>query len=187
MAILSYTDLRNGVVFKQDKDIYVVLKYEHIKKGRGSAIVKVKVKNLKTGAIVIKSFKAGDKLESADVSKESAQFLYTDDENGYFMDMKTFDQYSIPIELISDQVPYLKEGQRVVVQRLEEQPISVEIPKKIELKIIYTEPGVAGDTTSGAMKLATLETGIKINVPLFIKIGDVVIINTENGKYVSRK
>lgn len=187
MATLSYTDLRNGVVFKQDNEVFVVLKYEHVKKGRGSAVVKVKVKNLKTGAIVIKSFKAGEKLESADVSKESSQFLYADDSNGYFMNLKTFDQYSIPIDSIFDQKSFLKEGQKVVVQRLEDQPISIEIPKKIDLKVTYTEPGVAGDTTGGAMKLATLETGLRINVPLFIKIGDEIIVNTENGQYVGRK
>lgn len=187
MAVLSYTDLRNGTVFKQDGDIFLVLKYEHSKQGRGSATVKVKVKNLKSGSIFVKSFKGGDKVESADVSRESAQYLYNDGTGAYFMNLETFDQYSIPMESIEEESPFLKEGQKVIVQRLEESPIAIEIPKKVELEVEYTEPAVAGNTSSGAMKVAKLESGVEINVPLFVKIGDIVVVNTESRQYVSRK
>lgn len=187
MAILSYSELRNGTVFTQDGDTFVVLKYEHVRQGRGSATVKVKVKNLKSGAIFVKSLKAGDKVESADVSKESAQYLYDDDTFAYFMNTDTFEQYSVLLDVIGDQKGFLKEGQKVVVQKLEDEPISVELPKKVELAVKYTEPAVAGNTSSGAMKVAELETGATVNVPLFVNTGDVLIINTESQSYVSRK
>ena len=187
MAVLSYTDLRNGTVFTQDGGTFFVLKYEHAKQGRGSATVKVKVKNLRSGSIFIKSFKAGDKVESADVNRESAQYLYEDGSDGYFMNVETFDQYSIPKERIEEEIKFLKEGQKVIVQKLEGDPIAIEIPKKVELKVEYTEPAVAGNTSSGAMKVAKLESGVEVNVPLFVKIGDIVVVNTESRQYVSRK
>lgn len=187
MAVLSYTDLRNGVVYTDNGETYIVLKYEHNKQGRGSATVKVKVRNLKTGAITVKSYKAGDKVESADVSKESAQYLYDDEHNAYFMDMETFGQYAMSLEDIGDQHGFLTEGEKVIVQKLEGEPISLDIPKTVELKVDYTEPAVAGNTSSGAMKVAKLETGLEINVPLFVDIGDVLIVNTESSEYVSRK
>lgn len=187
MALLSYTDLRNGVVYKDNGESFLVIKYEHNKQGRGSATVKVKVKNLKTGSITIKSYKSGDKVESADVSRENAQYLYDDGVDAYFMNDDTFEQYTISLDMIQDQHPFLKEGQKVIVQKLEGEPISLELPKKIELKVEYTEPAVVGNTSSGAMKVAKLETGKEINVPLFIETGDVLIINTDSQEYVSRK
>jgi elongation factor P len=187
MAILSNTDLRNGVVYTDNGDTFIVLKYEHNKQGRGSATVKVKVKNLKTGAITIKSYKAGDKVESAEITRENAQYLYSDSEYGYFMNDETFEQYSIPLSFIEELVCFLKESEKVVVQKLEDNPIMIEIPKKVELEVKYAEPAVAGNTSSGAMKVATLETGLTINVPLFVKTGDIVIVNTELKEYVGRK
>ena len=187
MAVLSYTDLRNGVVYTDGGETFVVLKYNHNKQGRGSATVKVKVKNLKSGSIIIKSYKSGDKVESADVSRESAQYLYDDGADAYFMNMETFEQYSIDLEKIEDQHGYLKEGQKVIVQKLEGEPIALDLAKKIELVVEYTEPAVSGNTSSGAMKTAKLETGMEINVPLFVETGDTLVINTESKEYVSRK
>lgn len=187
MAVLSNTELRNGVVYTEGGETFIVLKYEHNKQGRGSATVKVKVKNIKTGAITIKSYKGGDKVESADVTSENSQFLYDDGTDAYFMNDETFEQYSISLDMIEDQIGFMKEGQKVFVKKLEDEPISLELPKKIELVVEYTEPAVAGNTSSGAMKVAKLETGKEINVPLFVSTGDIIVVNTETKEYVSRK
>jgi len=187
MALLSYNELKNGVVFNHTGETFVVLKYEHQKQGRGSATVKVKVKNLKTGAITIKSFKAGEKVDAADVSRETTQYLYSDGSGAHFMNTQTFEQYTVEESLISNELKFLKEGQKVILQKLDDSPIAIEVPKKVELKVEYTEPAVAGNTATGATKIAKLETGFEVNVPLFISTGEILVINTESGEYVSRK
>jgi elongation factor P len=183
---LSNTDLRKGVIFQDGGEYLQVLKYDHVVSGRGGAVGKVKVKNLKTGSITIKSYTQNDKVEEVDTTKKTMQYLYSDDTLSFFMDSQTYEQISLKRDVVEDDIQYLSDGEKVVMLFVEEEPISVEIPKSVELKVEYTEPAVKGNTSSGAMKEAKLVNGLKTQVPLFIKTGDVVKINTDTGDYVSR-
>jgi elongation factor P len=183
MATLSSNELRQGTVFKDGYDYFTVLKYDRVVQGRGGMTVKIKVKNLKSGSIVEKGYKGNDKVESVDLSKRSAQFLYSDGVNLHFMDTETFDQVEI-----EGQNKYFKEGDKAIVSYLEGDPISVDIPNVVSLKVAYTdEGGNSGNTVSNALKEAKMETGITVMVPLFIKTGEVIKINTENNEYKGRK
>ena len=183
MAILSSNQLRQGTVFKDGYDYFIVLKYDRVVQGRGGMTVKIKVKNLKSGSIVEKGYKGNDKVESVDLSKRSAQFLYSDGANLHFMDTETFDQVEI-----EGQNKYFKEGDKAIISYLDGDPISVDIPNVVSLKVAYTdEGGNSGNTVSNALKEAKMETGITIMVPLFIKTGEVIKINTENNEYKGRK
>lgn len=186
MASLSNTDLKNGVVFKDGGEVFTVIRYEHNFRGRGGSVVKVKVRNIKTGGVQEKSFRQNEKVEAVDTFKRTVQYLYSDGTNGYFMDQDTFEQMEMPLGMIEDQLKYLKEGEKVVALFLEEKPLSIEIPMKVTLKIEYTEPAVKGNTANNAMKKAKLENGLEVEVPLFLNIGDVIKVNTETGTYISR-
>ena len=186
MAILTSNELRNGKVFMMDGAPWVVIKFDHIKMGRGGATNKVKAKNLKTGAIIEKGFTTNVKFEEADVAKTSAQYLYVDTENAYFMNPESFEQYEVSLELCKDDILYLKEGDKVVLVMLDESPISLELPKTVEHKIVYTEDAIRGNTSGNAMKFAETETGLRIKVPIFVKNGETVKISTENGEYSER-
>ncbi|MEA3356910.1 MAG: elongation factor P [Patescibacteria group bacterium] len=186
MALLSNNDLRKGVVFKHDSDVFVVLKYEHCFRGRGSGLVKLRVRNIKTGAVTEKKYREGDKISSVDTRKSTIQYLYTDVKNAVFMDMQTFEQFELPEEMLSESLKYLKEGEKVIALYLNDKVVSIEVPGVVNLAIEYTEPAVKGDTANNAVKKATLENGLEINVPLFSKVGDIVKINTESGEYIAR-
>ncbi len=179
------TDLKTGTIFKQDGMPYLVIKYTHTKVARGGATVKVKAKNLKTGMLLDKNYKAADRLEDADVSTKNAQYLYST--NGYvFMDPVTFEQFTIQKDTIGEEARFLEEGQTVQVMYFEDEPISVRLPLKMTFTVTYTEPGYKGNTVSNVLKPATLSNGVEVKVPPFIKVGDTVIINTETGEYVSK-
>ncbi len=178
------TDLKPGAVFKMDKDTFIVLKYDHIAMGRGGAVIKVRVKNLKTLSIVDKSFSNNDKFDDADVSKSNYQFIYSEDSIGYFMDIESFEQVSVDI---GDDIKYLKNGEKVIGMSIDGKLVSVDIPKIVELTVKDTEEGVKGNSSSNPTKPAELETGLIIQVPLFVKQGEVVRVNTENGEYVGRE
>ncbi len=186
MASLSNTDLKSGVVFKDGGVVYTVIKYEHNFRGRGGSVVKVKVRNIKTGATQEKSYRQNEKVDAVDTFKKSVQYLYSDGSNAYFMDNDTFEQIALTLELVGDQIKYLTEGEKAVALFLEGSIISIEIPKSVELKVEYTEPGVKGNTATNAMKKAKLQNGLQVDVPLFVKVGDTVKINTETGAYTSR-
>ncbi|MDD3647820.1 MAG: elongation factor P [Candidatus Dojkabacteria bacterium] len=181
------TQLKKGAVFKDGNQVYVVLDYKHIKKGRGLAVVRIKVKNVEGGAIVEKTFSSNEKVESVDLIHRSAQFLYSDAEYCYFMDSRDYSQFQVEKENIDWQKNFLIDGGRADVLWLGEKVVGVDIPKKVSIKVKYTEPAVAGNTAGSAYKEAELETGYKIQVPLFIKIGDVVQVNTERGTYSSKE
>jgi len=186
MADLESTQLRKGVVFRYQGKNYLVLNYKHVKKGRGLATIRCKVKNIDTGAILEKTFTSNEKVESVDLKRKSAQYLYSDDEYSYFMDSKSYSQFQIKNDIIEWEKNFLQEGLKVNVVWVEENVVDVEIPKKVDLEVKYTEPAVIGDTACGATKEAELRTGYKLQVPLFIKIGDLIKINTESGGYVSK-
>jgi len=184
--MLSNTDLRNGTVFKDGGEIYTVLKYEHKFHGRGGSVVKVRVRNLRTGSVLEKSYKENDKVESADTHRTTVQFLYSDGINAVFMDTQSFEQFPVDLEKIGNDAKYLCDGLKVVTLFLDGEPVSVEVPKVIEMKIKETVPGVKGDTANNPTKKATLENSLEVDVPLFSKTGDQIKINTETGTYVSR-
>lgn len=186
MAILTSNELKTGKVFIMDGDPWSVVKFEHIKMGRGGATNKVKAKNLKTGALVEKGYSTNVKFEEAEVNKKTAQYLYRDMEKGIFMNNESFEQYEVPLSLCEHQIQYLKEGDKVVIVIFEEKPISLELPKSVELKVTYAEPAVRGNTSGNVQKDVELETGLHLQVPSFIVEGDILRINTESGTYTER-
>lgn len=165
---------------------FVVLYHEHSKTGRAGSVLRTKLKNLITGAIIEKTFQGSDAVSEADISKTKAQFTYKEGLNYNFMDGATFDQFSLSKEALGENASFLKEGTEVNILNFNDQPINIELPIKIKLKVTEAPPGIKGNTVSTGGKLVTLETGLKINTPLFVKTGDEIIVNTERGDYVSR-
>jgi len=184
--MLDMNDLKIGVTFKFNQEPYIVIKAAHLKMGRGSAVLQAKIKNLQTGATLERNFKPADKFEEADLEKKRADFLYTDKDKIYFMD-DNYEQFFVDYELVKTQLNFLKESTSVNVLFFEGKAIGVELPPKVELKVTQAPPAVRGDTAQGSVtKTVSLETGAQINVPLFIKEGDIIRINTESGEYVER-
>lgn len=186
MAVLASTDLKVGEVFREDNQTFVVLKYEFIKKGRGQATIRVKVRNLETSSITEKTYSNEQKVEMADVEKRTTQYLYSDGSRVYFMDNTDYSQFELALEQVEYELQFIKEGDAVVTTFLDGRPISIEIPKSVELLVTDTSSAVAGNTATGATKEAVMETGYKLQVPLFINVGDKLRINTESGTYTGR-
>lgn len=184
--MISVTDLRAGTVFEESGNIFSVLSYEHIKMGRGSANIKVKVKNLKTGATTEKSFISGAKVSEVFVNKKDLQFLYKDGDSAYFMDPVSFEQISVSMRIIGDSHYYLKDGESVNISFLEGDPISVNLPPKMKFKVTDAGAGVKGNSATNIFKEAILENGLKAKVPLFIDVGDSVLIDTRTGEYTAK-
>lgn len=181
------TDLKKGTVCQIDGKPYRVIEYNQKVLGRGGSIVNVKLKNLIDGSLIPKTFKGQDKIEPADVSNRSVQYLYEDGTNFFFMDPETFEQFELPADTVADAKNYLKEGDMIQIQFFGDQVIAVELPKNLYLEVTYAEDVVKGDTTSNVLKDATLETGITVKVPAFIKTGDVISVDTATGEYRERK
>ncbi|KKR81325.1 MAG: Elongation factor P [Candidatus Daviesbacteria bacterium GW2011_GWA1_41_61] len=184
--MLNATDLRNGAVFKEDNQILQVVNYEHIKMGRGSGTIKVKVRNLKTGSTTEKSFITGARVEEADVEKRKAQFLYMDKGVYYFMDSISFEQFPLSKDILGEQVRFLKEGLEVVIIVSEDQALTLELPNSLIYEIKDTGPAEKGNTVSNVFKSATLENGLEVKVPMFAKVGDKVKVDTRTGQYIER-
>ncbi len=185
--MIDTSSIAKGVVLKFKDGLYLVTDFQHVNPGKGSAFVRTRLKNIATGKSVDQTYKAGEAIDIVDVEKRRMQYLYKDESNLYFMDNNNYEQVQIPKEMIGAQEGFVKEGQEVMIITHEGNPITIELPKKITLKIVDTVPGVKGDTASGNVtKEATLETGAKIRVPLFVKAGESVTINTETGEYAER-
>lgn len=184
---LGVTDLKKGTIFELDGVPYRVLEYGQKVMGRGGSIVNVKIKSLTDGKILERTFKGNEQIKSADVSNGNAQYLYNDGSTYFFMDETSFEQYEIAADVVGDQSRFLKEGDRVQTQSFNGQVISVELPKNVFLKVTYAEDAVKGDTSSAITKDATLETGVNVKVPGFIKTGDIVSVDTSTGAYRERK
>ena len=184
--MLSIAQTKVGMFITVAGNPYRVMAAAHTKMGRGGGILKAKIKNLLSGAIIEQTFKDSDRIEEANLSHREAQFLYRESDRYYFMNPENFDQFDLNRETIGLAADLLKDGQTVDILFFEDRPITVNLPPKVELAITYTEPAVAGNTVSNVMKNATLETGAIVKVPLFVKNGDVVRINTETGEYVER-
>lgn len=183
--MISVTDLRAGTTYEEDGQFLLVLSYEHIKMGRGSANIKVKVRNIKTGTIVEKSYINGAKVAPVQVTKKDMQFLYKDDENVFFMDPATYDQVAISIKLVPDNM-YLKDGETFNVSLLEGEPLSVAFPPKMTFTVVETAPGVKGNSATNVFKEAILDNGMKTKVPLFIDNGEKIRVDTRTGAYAEK-
>ncbi len=180
------SDLKTGKVFKENGSPFLVVRYEHVKSARGGAAVKVIAKNLITGSVLEKGYKAGDSVEEADVYRKNAQYLYKDSVGYNFMDPESYDQFSIDESIIASEGKYLKEDMSVVVVYFEDKPISIELPNSLVFVVAYTEPGFKGNTVSNVYKDAELDNGSRAKVPMFIKIGEKVKIDTRTGEYLSK-
>jgi elongation factor P len=179
-------DLKNGMTLNLDGQLWNVIEFQHVKPGKGGAFVRTKMRSVLSGKVVEKTFNAGVKVEVAQVDKRNMQYLYRDGEDFMFMDSTNFDQISISKQTVGDAVDYLLENADVVVAIHEGNPLFIELPASVELKITYTEPGLQGDRSSGGTKPATVETGITIQVPLFIKQDEKVLVDTRTGAYLGR-
>lgn len=181
------TDLKKGVVCQIDGKPYRVTEYGQKVMGRGGSIVNVKLKNLIDGSVIPKTFKGQDKIERAEVSNKGVQYLYNDGSTFYFMDPETFEQFELSEDIVDTAAGYLKEGDTLNLQFFDSRVINVELPKNVYLEVTYAEDVVKGDTTSSVLKDATLETGLTVKVPSFIKTGDVISVDTATGEYRERK
>ena len=181
------TDLKKGTVCQIDGKPYRVVEYGQKVMGRGGSIVNVKLKNLIDGSVIPKTFKGQDKIEPAEVNNKTVQYLYRDDETFYFMDPESFEQFELNADIVDAAAGYLKEGNELSLQFFDGKVINVELPKNLFLEVTYTEDVVKGDTTSSVLKDATLETGLVVKVPAFIKTGDVISVDTTTGEYRERK
>lgn len=181
------TDLKKGTVIQIDGTPYRVIDYAQKVMGRGGSIVNVRIKSLLDGSVIPKTFKGADKIEPAEVSNRKAQYLYTDGQGFHFMDPDNFEQFQLGSDIVEEAKPYLKEGDEVDLQFFDGKVINVALPNSLYLEVTYAENVVKGDTTSSVLKDATLETGVNVKVPAFIKQGDIIKIDTRDGSYIERK
>ena len=186
MENINVNDFKTGVTITFENNIYSVLEFQHVKPGKGTAFVKAKLKNLRTGGTIEHTFNAGTKVDTARIEKKAMQYLYTMGDTYYFMNMNDYDQIELKKDQIGDNAKFLKENLEVYITFYEGEMLGIDLPDKVELTITHSEPGVKGNTSTSAMKDATLETGYTVKVPLFINEGETIIISTKDGKYVSR-
>lgn len=184
--MINVNDIKNGLTFLYEGNIYQVIEFLHVKPGKGPAFIRSKLKNLRTGSTIEHTFNTNIKLEKAIIDKQSVQFLYSTGEVYTFMNMETYEQVELTKEQLGDDIYYLKDGSNAEVSFYNGELLGVILPEKIELKVITTEPAVKGNTTNNATKDALLETGLSVRVPLFIEEGEMLIISTRDGKYASR-
>jgi elongation factor P len=184
--MIPVSELRKGVTFEENGQLWRVIDYDHYKPGRGNAMIRTKLRNLRTGSTVSRTFLSGDKVQDARLDHKVVQYLYKDSDFYYFMDTETFEQPALSEEILGDVVRYLKEGITLELEVYEGEPIGIQAPITVDLLVTDAPPGYAGDTATNANKEVTLETGMKLNVPLFIKTGDVIRIDTRTGEYQTR-
>lgn len=181
--MIGVTELRAGTIFEESGNLFQVLSYEHIKMGRGSANIKVKVKNLKNGSTTEKSFINGARVNDVTVFKRDVQYLYHDSDLIHFMDPRSFEQLNVPKSLVGNDSVYLKEGENYNVSFLRDEAIAINLPSKMDFKVVEADPGVKGNSASNIYKDAVLDNGLRVRVPLFIKAGDKIKVDTRTGEY----
>ena len=184
--MISAGDFRNGVTFEMDSQVYRIVDFQHVKPGKGAAFVRTKLKNVITGSVLEKTFNPTEKVEEAQIDRKDMQYLYNDGEVYYFMDNETYEQLPLSKEELGDTLKYLLDNMVVKVLSYKGKVFGIEPPMFVELEVTYTEPGFKGNTSTGALKPATLETGYNVNVPLFVEIGDKIRIDTRSGEYMER-
>jgi elongation factor P len=185
MAVTT-NDLRNGMTLALAEGLFAVVEFQHVKPGKGGAFVRTKLKNVRTGAVLERTFRADERVEQAIVQKREMQYLYDDGEGYVFMDTISYEQLHVAREMLGDTANFLKEGDSAVLLLYENEIVAVELPAAVELKVTQTEPGVQGDRVSGARKPATLETGLVLQVPLFVNPGERIKVDTRTGQYITR-
>jgi elongation factor P len=183
---ISTNDLKNGMALNLPEGLMTVVEFQHVKPGKGGAFVRTKLKNYRTGAVLEKTFRADEKVDLAMIDKREMQYLYKEGADFVFMDNETYDQITVAPKQLGDAVNYLKEGDTVTLPQYLGEVVGVDLPAAVELAVTGTEPGVQGDRVSGARKNATLETGLVVQVPLFIEIGEKLRVDTRSGEYITR-
>jgi elongation factor P len=184
--VISSNDFRTGVTIELEGDIFTVVDFQHVKPGKGAAFVRTKLKNIRTGAVIERTFRAGEKMPRARIEYREMQYLYNDGETYVFMDTRSYEQLSLPKNKLEGATKYLKDNMSIYVMLHDNTAIGVELPNFVELTVAQTEPGIKGDTATGGSKQAILETGAVVQVPLFIEEGDVLKVDTRTGAYISR-
>jgi elongation factor P len=184
--VISVNDFRTGLTIEVDGDIFTVLDFQHVKPGKGAAFVRSKLKNLRNGNIVEKTFRAGEDVGRAHVENREMQYLYASGQEHTFMDNETYDQITLPASQLQWELNFLKENMNINIISYQGEILGINLPNSVELKVVETEPGIKGNTATGATKNAKLETGLNVQVPLFINEGDVLLISTADGRYISR-
>ncbi|PQZ58713.1 elongation factor P [Bacillus sp. MYb209] len=184
--MISVNDFRTGLTISVDNALWQVMDFQHVKPGKGAAFVRSKLRNLRTGSVQEKTFRAGEKVEKAHIENRRMQYLYASGESHVFMDNETYEQIELGENQIERELKFLKENMGVSIMTYQDEVLGVELPNTVELKVSETEPGIKGDTASNVTKPATLETGLVVQVPIFINESEMLIINTGEGKYVSR-
>lgn len=184
--MISVNDFKTGVTIEVDNGIWQVLEFQHVKPGKGAAFVRSKLRNIRTGSIQEKTFRAGEKVAKAHIENRKMQYLYASGDSHVFMDSETYEQIELPASNIEYELKFLKENMDVHIMSFNSEMLGVQLPKTVVLEVTETEPGIKGDTSSGGTKSAVLETGLSVQVPFFINQGDKLIINTDDGSYSSR-
>ncbi|MBK5268889.1 MAG: elongation factor P [Acidimicrobiia bacterium] len=184
--MISTNDVKPGMAISIENGLFTIIEYQHVKPGKGKAFVRLKLKNAETGAVIDRTFRAGEDVDRAVIDRKEHQFLYQDDLGFHFMDLEEFSQFAVSTDEVGDAGTYLVDGAVVVLPIYEGHPIGVELPASVELEVTFAEPGVKGDRVSGATKPVTVQTGRTVNVPLFIETGDVIKVDTRTGEYMTR-
>ncbi|MEW6574399.1 MAG: elongation factor P [Bacillota bacterium] len=184
--MISTNDFRTGLTIELDGDVYQVIEFLHVKPGKGSPFVRSKLRNLRTGAVTERTFNAGEKVPRAHLDRRLAQYLYNDGTNYYFMDMESFEQIVLGPAELEEGIKYLKENMEIFILTYQDRVLGVELPNTVELQVVETAPGIRGDTATGGSKPAKLETGLVVQVPLFIEEGEIIQVDTRTGQYLKR-
>jgi elongation factor P len=184
--VISTNDFKTGLTIEVDGDLFTVVDFQHVKPGKGAAFVRSKLKNLRNGNTVERTFRAGESLGRAHIENRDMQYLYASGTEHTFMDSETYDQFSLPSEQLKWELNFLKENMIITIMSYQGEILGINLPNSVELKVAETEPGIKGNTAQGATKSAKMETGLNVQVPLFINEGDVLLIGTSDGKYISR-
>jgi elongation factor P len=186
MASVSTNDLKNGMSLKLDDGLFTVIEFQHVKPGKGGAFVRTKLRNVRTGAVIERTYRSAETLEQAIIDKRDMSFLYRDGDDYVFMDQTTYDQLTVTRSALGDAAEYLREGGEANVQMHDGEVVGIDLPASVELVVSETEPGFQGDRVSGARKPATLETGLVVQVPLFVNAGESIKVDTRTGEYLTR-
>lgn len=184
--MITTSEFKTGMTIELDGDLFVIVEFQHVKPGKGAAFVRTKLKNLKTGGVTEKTFRAGEKVERAIMERREMQYMYNSGDDLFVMDTETYEQMTIDRERLGSDVKYLKENTNISVVFYQEKIVGIELPFFVELAVAETDPGIKGDTASGGSKPATMETGAVVQVPFFINVGDVLRIDTRSGEYIER-
>lgn len=184
--MIDVNDLRKGITYELDGSLFKVLDYAHNKPGRGNATIRIKARNIRTGATIDKTFSSGDRVQDARLDFHNVQYLYKDGESFIFMDQETFEQPGIPAKVIGDAAGFLKEGMEVKLTFYNNEPLDIDLPTSVDLKVVQAENAVKGDTATGVTKKVVTETGLEVSTPYFVTVGDTIRVDTRTGGYVTR-